>query len=129
MPTIKKKNGSGQQPLGAEFWQNKVKSFRSSHLSQAEFCRQNDLRLSAFGYWNRKLHGDCSKSRIKKKNASQAHTGFIEISEILRAGNQAQYTAIPHIEVEIKNGWKVRIPASVNQETLRAIFMVMKESE
>ena len=129
MSTLKKKNQSGRRSLGPEFWQDEVNSFRSSHLSQADYCRQKDLKLSAFGYWNRKLQGENLKPGLGKKKSRQTDTGFIEISEIVKASNQSHFVTTPRIEVELKNGWQIRVPADLNQETLRTIFMVLKESE
>ena len=38
-----------------EFYANHLKVWRESNLSQAEYCRQNQLHRHRFGYWKRKL--------------------------------------------------------------------------
>jgi len=37
------------------FWQSQVSSWRRSRLSQAQFCRDHNLKVRDFGYWKRKL--------------------------------------------------------------------------
>ena len=36
-------------------WQHHIEKWKASGLSQAEYCRKNDLRSRGFGYWKRKL--------------------------------------------------------------------------
>jgi len=37
------------------YWQAQVSSWRGSGLSQAQFCRDHNLKVRDFGYWKRKL--------------------------------------------------------------------------
>lgn len=37
-----------------QYWQKHVASWRESKLSQAAYCRLNDLHTKNFGYWKRK---------------------------------------------------------------------------
>ena len=37
------------------YWQARIEDWRQSGLSQAEYTRQQDLAISQFGYWKRKL--------------------------------------------------------------------------
>lgn len=34
-----------------QFWQEHFKAWQASGLSQAEYCRQHDLKFSNFAYW------------------------------------------------------------------------------
>jgi hypothetical protein len=36
------------------FWEQHLREWKSSGLSQAEFCRQNKLSLKTFVYWKRR---------------------------------------------------------------------------
>ncbi len=38
-----------------KFYEHHVNAWKKSNLSQAEYCRQNDLIRHRFGYWKRKL--------------------------------------------------------------------------
>ena len=41
----------------AENWKRLIDTWSRSGLSQAEFCRQRDIKLVTFGWWKRKLRG------------------------------------------------------------------------
>jgi len=36
-------------------WQHHIDSWKTSGLSRAKFCRENDLNYSVFNYWHAKL--------------------------------------------------------------------------
>jgi len=38
-----------------KFYEHHVNAWKESNLSQAEYCRKNDLIRHRFGYWKRKL--------------------------------------------------------------------------
>lgn len=37
-----------------KFWEGHLRQWKSSGLSQAEYCRENELNSKTFGYWKRK---------------------------------------------------------------------------
>lgn len=37
------------------FWQSHIEAWQSSGLTQAAYCKENDLIIHRFGYWKRKL--------------------------------------------------------------------------
>lgn len=39
----------------ADLWSDRINSFQESGLSRKEWCQQNEIPLSTFSYWNRKL--------------------------------------------------------------------------
>lgn len=47
-----------------EFWQDHVKAWGESNLSQSEYCRKNNLGRDAFFYWKRKLSKGTSDVRL-----------------------------------------------------------------
>ena len=56
-----------------EYWREKVSQFKSSGLSQSEFCRQQGLKLSSLNYWYHALN------RVKSKPVKQSNPSFIKI--------------------------------------------------
>ncbi|WP_035240539.1 IS66 family insertion sequence element accessory protein TnpA, partial [Desulfobacter vibrioformis] len=48
-------NGQESPAILCEFYQEHLNNWKNSGLSQAEYCRQNDLTRHRFGYWKRKL--------------------------------------------------------------------------
>ena len=41
---------------GREFWRQHIETCAQSNLTQAEYCRKNNLSRYAFGYWKTKLN-------------------------------------------------------------------------
>lgn len=123
MPISKKTN---LKTLGAQFWEKHVKSFKISQLSQGEYCRRNKLKLSAFGYWYRKLNYQTSGKKIKK-NKNDYKGGFIEISDMVKNKNQSTILASALLEIEFGNGWKIKIPAGWEPESLKLLLSFIKE--
>jgi len=37
------------------YWKEQVSAWRASGLNQAQFCRDNNLKVRDFGYWKRKF--------------------------------------------------------------------------
>lgn len=37
------------------FWEKHIKLWKQGSLTQAEYCRQNNLKIKSFGYWKRRL--------------------------------------------------------------------------
>ncbi len=46
---------STQQKIQHNYWQNHIRSWKRSGLSQRGYCRENAIAVSAFYYWHRKL--------------------------------------------------------------------------
>ena len=69
-------------------WTHHIEAQARSGKSQAQYCRENGIDLKSFGY---------HKKRIRK----QAPSGFIQIQ------GKEEY-----IEIESRDGIRVRVPAS-----------------
>jgi len=39
------------------FWQEHLRAWSESGLTQADYCRQHQLSRAAFGWWKRQLQG------------------------------------------------------------------------
>jgi hypothetical protein len=48
-------NSNSQNQKRAIYWQNQIRDWKASGLSQKQFCRRQALALSTFSYWKRKL--------------------------------------------------------------------------
>lgn len=66
-----------------------VASFKSSGLSQREFCKQQQLKLATFSYWYRKIDG----------NPKTPISGFTEVTATVESVG---------LEVVFPNGVTVR---------------------
>lgn len=58
---------------GNVFWQHHLAQWQASGLSQAGYCRQQELSAHKFSYWKRKLQIPC------KSVAHEPATGFARV--------------------------------------------------
>lgn len=79
------------------FWQNHVTAWHKSTLSQKDYCKTNNLKLSTFGYW---------LNRLKKQKSSE--TGLVPIS--FTPLNIADSTG-PALELVISDSLNLIVPA------------------
>ena len=86
-------------------WQRHVEAWRESELSQADYCRQQNLNRKTFSLWTRRVQDDLSLSKdsplelISVQVTPSAHVVTAEVSPIrLRFPHGAQLelsTAVP----------------------------------
>ena len=60
---------SAHSPEKLAFWRAKIEEQQVSGLSQAEFCRQNNLREKAFSFWKREVFPE-QKISVQKQTRS-----------------------------------------------------------
>ena len=79
------------------YWQKHISEWSESNLTQAEYCRRNNLSAAAFNWWKRQLR---KKSKTKKDSSISmqfvevhgvhpAHSDNDETYEILLSQNRA----------------------------------------
>ena len=110
-----------------QFWAGHVRNHRKSRHSQAMYCRENKLKLSTFQYWVRKLKpGDDADQSIKPKGNQSSHN-LVEVTRILSPHDRRQVSAMPFLEIEIGQTWKIRVPPSWAVDDLKKILAALKE--
>lgn len=81
--------------------ESEVRNWRESDLTKKEYCRQQGIKLSTFGYW------------VTRSNASKRN-GFLP----LLPGTEVQASLI---EIIYPNGVRLKAPAS----DLKTIFQLI----
>lgn len=90
-----------------EFWTRQVQAYHLSGLSQKEFCIQNDLIYSSFGYWKRRLENGAAQNGIE----------FVEIDPSLIAAAPVVVTlSTDHFDVKIHEGADPEMIAHILKE-------------
>lgn len=84
----------------AEYWQDKINHWKSSNLTQAEFCHQNGLAMSTFHKWQKKL-------RTEEIPEPQLPQPFIElpVDSLSHPEPEQQW----NIELSLGNGITLRM--------------------
>jgi len=84
-------------------WQGLTSKYKRSGLSQSEFCRSEDIKLSTFSYW------------LYRGSKPEGSGGlFCEVTAKKDQG----------FEVE-KNGFRVKVPSNFRPEALKALLEVV----
>jgi len=79
-------------------WRTLMQAYESSDLSQREFCRQQGVAYSTFGYW---------RSRLRSTDRPQeAHGGSLVELTAMRASDDA---APWRVEIDLGGGVKLRL--------------------
>ena len=82
-----------------------------SGLTQAEFCRKNNLKASMFSYWKRKFH------KPKRLDLKASPTRFIEIPAQLDDS---------FFELRFNNGKSLKIPQNFDSNSLSSVLAIVE---
>lgn len=86
-------------------WQHHIEEWKASGLSQAEYCRKNNLRSRGLGYWKRKL---------EKQNLPE----LVEVPVSV---------GVPGVlKLNIGSGFQIEIPDGFSSATLDQILCTLK---
>ena len=119
-----KKKTTSRKP----FWQEHLRAWSQSGLTQADYCRQHQLSAPAFGWWKRQLEG---KPRPRKRSpaAKQTERGdrpdvrFVEVqraSAVDAGGSPAVY------EVLLSRGRAIRVGHAFDPEVLKRLIATVE---
>jgi len=98
-------------------WQGLMQAWRRSGYSQSEFCRRQDVPLSTFNYWKRRLE----HARAGATDAA-ATTGFVPV----RVLSNPRTADTPRVEVRLRNGRRLRCAADLPEELIRRLASVLE---
>ena len=89
-------------------WLARVQSWQQSGLSQSAWCQQNDISVSKFGYWKRKLE------TVSAAKPAQ-HPAFVPVTT---AQEPVEPTANSELTVVLPNGVAV---SGINEANLSLV--------
>jgi hypothetical protein len=103
-------NGTTTKTNRAAFWQEHLRAWSESGLTQADYCRQHELSAAAFGWWKRQLQG---KPKPRKRSSGtrwsrrdrQTPVQFVEVQrgpDVKTSANAVAY------EVLLSHGRAIR---------------------
>ena len=84
------------------FWRQHLLACRRSGLSYAEYCRRNELKESAFGYWRKRISAD-----------RRDRSGFVEV--------KISPTAENGIQVILRNQVRLIIGEDFDEQVLKRL--------
>ncbi len=93
-----------------EIWEKRLREWRASELSQAEYCRQKGLRIKSFAYWKR------------KEKPEQKEVRFVGLSLPTPVRVQDESP----VRVILKSGYVIEIKDGFAPSTLRDVVRVLE---
>ena len=112
------------------FWQQHLRAWSESGLTQADYCRQHQLSAAAFGWWKRRLEG---KPKARKRSPRtkrpqrdrQTAVRFVEVQrgpDTNTSGSPAAY------EVLLSRGRAIRIGHEFDPDVLKRLIATVEAS-
>jgi hypothetical protein len=99
-----------------QFWRSHLESWATSGLSQAEYCRQNDLNIARFGYWKR---------RFSKENLP---VEFVQVpTEPIKSTRLIQNTGAPSLRITMGSEFAIEILDEFSPATLEKVLLTLKK--
>lgn len=92
-----------------KYWENHVKSFRKSGLSQRDYCKRNNISYWSFNPWKRKIET----------------SGILEFQQIPAEIIQSQTSGDKNIQIIIHNRLRITIPHDFSENALRKILQIV----
>lgn len=98
-----------RNPKRWTFWQEQIKSWEESGLSQAEYCRRNNIDDRLFSKW---------KNRLLKTNENNLVEIPVEVKDAFLKSDD--------IELIIKGQYKIKVRSNFNPETLKKLIQTIE---
>ena len=108
---------------GESFWRRTLMAQHHSDLSQAEFCRRNDLALSTFQSWRRRLRDESMEAETESDAQAPA---FVEL--VAAAPATVPATA-GRFELTFPNGLQLTVPTGVEGRALAEILWALQATD
>lgn len=106
---------------GESFWRRTLMAQRHSDLSQTEFCRRNDLALSTFQYWRRRLRDEPTQTETER-DAPQAP----EFVELVAPMPGPAPTSAGWFELTFPSGVQLTVPAGMEGRAVAEILWALQ---
>ena len=98
----------------SQFWENHLKEWSQTGLSQNAYCRNNNLRPNQFTYW---------KKKFKQQNLP---VKFVQVPS--HPVEKAIGGHFPNtLRLNIKSDFQIEIPDGFSQTTLKQVLQVVEQ--
>ena len=105
---------------GSSYWRQRVEDWSRSGQSQVEFCRKEDLTLSTFRWWRRRLQ--IQASPLPSQSSAKAGRGPFLPVRLLDPIPRGTF-----LEIHLPGERRIHVPPGFDPETLKAVLAVLEE--
>ena len=103
----------------ARFWAEQLAAWAQSGLSQAEFCRQRELKGGTFAWWKRQLQTRDGGRSTRRRRTAKSPARFVEV----RLPGACSGTAY---EVMLARGRSIRVPSAFDPQVLSRLITAVE---
>jgi hypothetical protein len=96
---------------GKQFWEEQIRRWEASNLTQAEFCRRNGFKSSKFLYWKKKL-----------RNTPKTNISFVQLP--MHPPKDAMIGQ--GIRLLIRNRFQIEIDPGFDPGTLQKLIFTLE---
>ncbi len=111
------------------FWQEHLRAWSESGLTQADYCRQHQLSAAAFGWWKRRLEG---KPKARKRSSGTKQQGHgrtpVRFVEVQRGPDVNTSAPVPVYEVLLSRGRAIRVGHEFDPDVLKRLIATVEAS-
>jgi hypothetical protein len=95
-------------------WKTHLESWKNSGLSQAEYCKRNNLKPVTFSYW-----------KCRQKNEANQSSGFVAVN-IPKTIAKSKYNASDSFRIDLPDGMKLTFSIQTAPERIAKIISVLR---
>jgi len=117
-------DGTTTKTNRAAFWQEHLRAWSQSGLTQADYCRQQQLSAAAFGWWKRQLHGKAKPRRRSSgaKRPQHRRPTAVQFVEVQRGPDVKTSADAATYEVLLYHGRAIRIGHDFDPAMLKRLI-------
>ncbi|MCP4552971.1 MAG: IS66 family insertion sequence element accessory protein TnpB [Bacteroidetes bacterium] len=98
----------------SQFWENHIKEWSQTKLTQNAYCRNNNLRPNQFTYW---------KNKFKRQNLP---VEFVQVTSN-HFEEVINHHSLNTLRLNIKSEFQIEIPDGFSQATLKQVLQVVEQ--
>lgn len=119
------KHGRRRDRRREERWRGILQKQAGSGVSIRQFCRDHQLKESAFYFWRRELGRRGREQRFDRELAAERPSAaFVAVT----VTPEASTPAAGRIEVVLPGGWRVRLAGAVDRTALADVLAAVAEA-
>ncbi len=123
-------DGTTKKTSRRPFWQEHLRAWSQSGLTQADYCRQHELSAAAFGWWKRRLEG---KPKARKRSSGtrppqRGNQTAVQFVEVQRGPDVNASDTVPLYEVVLSRGRAIRIGHEFDPDVLKRLITAVESS-
>jgi hypothetical protein len=109
----------GEARASRDEWRKRVERWKDSGLTAKEFAAETGLNAGTLQFWRYKLKkSDAVVPRRRSPVVAPAVSSIVEVAP-------ARAAAEPRVEIELRNGRLLRVPATFESSALRALLAIL----